>query len=107
RAAARARELLTGTHELSAGTTSLAVAPEQLAAALGTRADGHRLDLTLDADKLRTALGGGLAGFEVQPVDATFQITASNTVQVVPSVDGRQVDLHKVTAEILDGDRRV
>ena len=39
--------------------------------------------------------------------NATFQITASNTVQVVPSVDGRQVDLPKVAAAILAGDRRV
>jgi vancomycin resistance protein YoaR len=107
RAAARARELLTGTHELSAGTTTLTIAPEQLASALGTRVDGHRLDLTLDADKLRAALGTGLAAFEVQPVDATFQITASNTVQVVPSVDGRQVDLPKVASEILAGDRKM
>jgi vancomycin resistance protein YoaR len=107
RAAARARELLTGTHELTAGTAALTITPEQLAAALGTRAEGHRLDLTVDADKLRAALGTGLAAFEVQPVNATFQITASNTVQVVPSVDGRQVDLQKVTAEMLAGDRKI
>ena len=107
RAGARARELLTGTHELNAGTTALAITPEQLVSALGTRANGHRLDLTIDAEKLRAALGTGLAAFEVQPVNATFQITASNTVQVVPSVDGRQVDLHKVATEILAGDRKV
>ena len=106
-AAARARELLTGTHELRAGTAALVITPEQLASALGTHATGPRLDLTIDADKLRAALDGGLAAFEVQPVNATFQITASNTVEVVPSVDGRQVDLHKVTAEILAGDRKV
>jgi vancomycin resistance protein YoaR len=107
RAAARARELLTGSHELKAGTTTLTITPEQLASTLGTRANGQRLEITIDPDKLHAALGTGLAGFEVQPVNATFQVTGSNTVQVVPSVDGRQVDLPKVAAEMLAGDRRV
>ena len=53
----RARELLTGTHELSAGTAALVITPEQLATALGTHATGHRLDLTIDADKLRAGVG--------------------------------------------------
>ena len=64
--------------------------------ALGTRIDGRRLELTIDADKLRAALGPALAAFEQAPVDATFQITAANTVNVVPSAVGRQVDLAKV-----------
>jgi vancomycin resistance protein YoaR len=107
RAAGQARELLTGTHELKAGAATVTVTPEHLAAALGTRIDHHRLELTIDPDKLRAALGPALAPVEQAPVDATFQITSANTVAVVPSVNGHQIDLTKVADEMLAGNRHV
>src|SRR5262245_13409492 len=92
-AAARARALLTGTHELRGGTAALTITGPQLAKALGTRIVEDRLDLTVDGDRLRAALGSTLTPFEQKPVDATFRVTAANTVAVVPSASGRQVDL--------------
>ena len=44
---------------------------------------------------------------EQAPVDATFQVTSANTVEVVPSVNGRQVDLAKVGDAILAGTRTI
>ena len=102
-----ARELLTGTHRLATDAATLTIAPEQLATALGTRIDGRRLELTIDPDKLRVALAPGLSAFERAPVDASFEITAANTVNVVPSAVGRQVDLAEVGDQILDGNRQV
>jgi vancomycin resistance protein YoaR len=107
RAAARARELLTGAHEVVASGATVTITPEQLAAALGTRIARHRLELTVNPEKLRAALGETLAGVEVQPVDASFQVTEANTVEVVPSANGRQVDLAKVGDEILAGNRHI
>ena len=71
------------------------------------RAGGQRLELVVDADKLRAALGTSLAAVEQAPVDATFQVTTANTVEVVPSVNGHQIDLTKVGAEILAGTRTI
>ena len=107
RAAAQARELLTGTHELVTETATLTIAPEQLAPALRTTIDGERLELAVDADALRSSLGAALAAMERAPADAAFQVTTANTVEVVPSVNGQQVDLAQVGAEIVEGNRRV
>jgi len=74
---------------------------------MGTRIDGDTLAITLDPDLLRAALGDSLAALETEPVDATFTVTSSNAVQVVPSQAGRQVDMALVTAAILDGEREI
>ncbi len=107
RAAAEARALLRGTHQLSTFGATLTITPEQLVSAMGTRIDDDTLAITLDPDLLRAALGDSLSGLETEPVDATFSVTSSNTVQVVPSQAGRQVDMALVTAAILDGEREI
>jgi vancomycin resistance protein YoaR len=107
RAAAAARQLLTGNHDLVTNGVTFPITPEQLATALGTRAEGRRLELVVDHEKLRAAIGAGLATVEQAPVDASFQVTAANTVEVVPAANGRQVDLAKVADEILAGNRTI
>jgi vancomycin resistance protein YoaR len=106
-AARRARRLLAGDVTLVAGGTSLRVTPAQLAPALGTAIVGHGLRLTLDGDALHNALGAALAPLESPAVDATFAITSDNTVHVVPSHRGHQIDMAAVARAILHGDRRV
>ena len=106
-AARRARALLSGTYVVVAGPSHLTLTPQQLAPTLGTRVDGHTLDLVVDPDKLRLALGPTLAAVEQAPVDATFDVSDPDGVKVVPSVDGRQVDTEAIGAAIVAGRRRI
>ena len=99
--------MLTGNHDIVTNGVTVPITPEQLVTALGTRAQGTRLELVIDADKLRAALGASLAAVEQAPVDATFQVTTANTVEVVPSVSGHQIDLTKVGTEIIAGTRTI
>jgi vancomycin resistance protein YoaR len=106
-AAARARQMLTGVHVVVAGTTHVTLTAAQIAPALGTRAVGHQLQLTLAPDKLRFALGAAFSAVEQPPVDATFDVSSANLVTVVPSRDGHQLDDVAVAAAILRGDRSI
>lgn len=106
-AATRARTLLGGNHVLTADSQQLTITPTQLAGALGTRAVDHRLDLVIDRVKLRAALGAVLTPIETPPVDASFAVTGSNTVNVVPSRAGRQIDMAVVAKAILSGQRSI
>jgi vancomycin resistance protein YoaR len=107
RAAQRARTLLAAPHEVVTDSTTLTIAPEQLVLALGTEIRDRRLDVTIDAEALRDALGEQLATIETEPVEATFEVTSAGSVRVVPSVNGRQIDMDLVADAILDGDRRI
>jgi len=106
-AAARARTLLVSNVTINAGGKQVVITPASLAVMLGTKILGSELDLTIDTEKLRYVLGASFAGIEQPPVDATFAISAANTVSVVPSKDGREIDLDAVAAGILRGDRIV
>jgi vancomycin resistance protein YoaR len=106
-AARRARALLTGKYVVIAGTTRVTLTPAQIAPTLETRVDGQALDLVVDGDKLRFALGPALAAVEQPPVDATFDVSNPDDVKVVPSVDGRQLDTAAIGAAIVSGRRRI
>jgi vancomycin resistance protein YoaR len=106
-AAARARALLAEKVEVDADGTRVALEPVGLAATLGTKIVGDRLDLTIDTDKLKFALGPKLARLEVAPVAATFAVNSSTSVSVVPSRDGKVLDYDAIAADILAGDRLV
>jgi vancomycin resistance protein YoaR len=107
RAATRARHLLRGNVTIVTGSNRVVITPAQLAAAMGTETRGHTLRVTLDGARLHTALAAKLAAFESPPVDASFVVTEQNTVNVVPSHDGREIDMNKVSADILHGERRI
>jgi vancomycin resistance protein YoaR len=107
RAAAEARELLTGNHELVTDTATVPITPEQLAPALRTKIEDHRLELVTDPDALRASLGAALSAIERAPADAGFRVTEANTVEVIPSTNGLQVDLAQVGEQIIDGNRRI
>jgi vancomycin resistance protein YoaR len=106
-AARRARALLTGTYVVVTGATRVTLSPAQIAPTLDTRIDGNRLDLTIDADKLRFVLGPAVAAVERPAVDATFDVSNPDDVKVVPSVDGRQLDTVAIGAAIVAGQRRI
>jgi vancomycin resistance protein YoaR len=104
-AAATARRLLRSDHAIIVGPSRLVLEPRQLAETLGTRIAGHALLVTIDPDRLHTMLGARLARLESPPVDATFAITELSAVRVVPSHDGRQIDMTAVVRAILGGRR--
>jgi vancomycin resistance protein YoaR len=106
-AAARARDLLSANIEIQAANAETTLTPVQLAAMLGTHATSKALDLTIDTAKLRAAIGPRLASFEKPAVDASFSISSTNTVSVVPSKDGRTLDFDAAAADILRGERVV
>ena len=100
-AARRAEQLLALHVTLIVGPRPVPVTALQLASAMGTRVVGHHLDVTLDGARLHAALGTELAGLESPPVDATFAVTEQNTVRVVPSRVGHELDMSAVAAAIL------
>jgi vancomycin resistance protein YoaR len=106
-AARRARAVLTGKYVVVAGATRVTLTPRQIAPTLDTRVDGHALDVVVDGDKLRFALGPALTAVEQPPVDASFDLSDPQNVKVVPSADGRQLDTTAVGAEIVRGRRRI
>ncbi|HEX5095064.1 MAG TPA: VanW family protein [Acidimicrobiia bacterium] len=115
-AAAQARAILGKTHDLATDGATITITPEQLVSAMGTtaresaaggpgkaRADADAsLELTIDPEKLRAALGDSLGALETAPVDATFEVTSSGGVNVVPSQNGRQVDMTMVADALLE-----
>jgi vancomycin resistance protein YoaR len=106
-AATRARALLRGDVTIVTGKSPITITPGQLATAMGTRIIGDVLTLTVDPERLHDAIGPVLAAQEQPPVDATFAVTEENTVEVVPSRNGRLIDMRAVAAAILSGQRRI
>lgn len=106
-AARRARDLLARKITLVIGGTPLPVSRVQLASALETRISGHRLEVTVDGDRLHAALGPAMKFFESPPVDATFAVTEQNTVRVVASKVGHRIDMAAVARAILHGEHRI
>jgi vancomycin resistance protein YoaR len=107
RVADLARQLLRGDHRLLTFGAALTITPEQLVSAMSTRVEDDALELVVDPGALRAALGEALTALETAPVDARFEVTPANTVQVVPSQNGRQVDMAAVADAILDGEREM
>jgi vancomycin resistance protein YoaR len=101
-AARRAREILSAPAVLHFEATTLIVTPEQLAGTLGTQVSHSKLLVTVDPDKLRFVLGGGLAALETPAKDASFAVNGTS-VSVVPAVTGKQADLAAVGKEIASG----
>jgi vancomycin resistance protein YoaR len=106
-AARRAREVLAGTYVVAAGARRVTLSPRQIAPLVDTQIDGNRLDLTIDADKLRFTLGPAFTPIERQPVDATFDVSNPDDVKVIPSVDGRELDTTAIGAAIIGGQHRI
>ena len=120
-AAAEARAILGKTHDLATDGATLTITPEQLVTAMGTRIEGGAsggpgkaradddatLELTIDPEKLRAALGDALGDLETPPVDATFEVTSAGGVNVVPSQNGRQVDMKMVADALLNDETNI
>ena len=106
-AAAQARQLLASSRTVSTGAIHVMLTGAQLAPALRATPNGHRLELTLDPEKLRAALGAPFAYVSRPAMDATFAITPSNTVQIVPSADGDMVDTGALSTAIFAGEPAV
>ena len=106
-AAARARAVLKGKYVVVAGTSRVTLTAKEIAPTLGTQIVGHELQLTIAADKLRFVLASSFAAVQQPPVDASFDISSANTVTVVPSHDGFQLDTGAIGRAILKGTRTI
>jgi vancomycin resistance protein YoaR len=102
-AAARARALLAAPVVINSNGSRLTLTPAQLAPTLGTVVDHHRLELTVDPDRLRTALGTQLTQLVKPAVDARFEVASTGAVNVVPSQPGRELDVGRVGDAIAHG----
>jgi vancomycin resistance protein YoaR len=105
-AAGRARALLSTPIDLIIDGTPMTVSPEQLGSTMTATPKGGRLELGIDAAKLREVLGPVLSFFESAPADAGF-VWSGPTVTIVPSRAARVVDLAGATPAILAGQRQV
>jgi vancomycin resistance protein YoaR len=101
RAARQARALLANDHQIVAGLVPVTLTGAKLAPTLGTRISGNSLELVIDPAKLKAALGPAFMKAEQPPVDATFAVSANNTVSVVPSRDGTVIDMDALAVDLL------
>jgi vancomycin resistance protein YoaR len=106
-AAAHARSVLSGSYVVVAGANRVTLTPAQVALTLGTRANGRKLDLTVDGTKLRAVLGPAVTAVEQPPVDATFDTSNPDAVTVVPSRDGHQLDTDAIGRAVVRGQRTI
>jgi vancomycin resistance protein YoaR len=109
RVADQATAVLSAPYQVVAGDDILTITPQQLAAALATTraADGTGLALTVDPNRLGAALGDAAAVFAAPAVDARFTVGPANTVNIVPSQDGRTLDLAALMMPLLAQQRRI
>lgn len=84
------------------GGNTITVTPEQLSSALVIAPDGKKLKVTIDSNKIRTALASQLSGVETSPTDASFAVNGSS-VSVIPSVAGKHIDFTSAVNELLAG----
>jgi vancomycin resistance protein YoaR len=105
-AAARARTILAAPIDLIIEASTVTVSPDQLGSTMSATPTGRRLELGIDAAKLRELLAPTLAPLEGAPVDARFSWSGP-TVTIVPSTNGRVVDLGAAVPAILAGQRQV
>ncbi len=102
--AASIRGMLSADSQLTTpGGNSLTVTPAQLSGALVITPTGSQLIISVDAEKIRAALGASLSAVEVAPVDATFSVGPGG-VSIVPSVAGKQVDFASAMEQWLNGE---
>jgi vancomycin resistance protein YoaR len=106
RAARRARRILSAPFTLTVETTPITIAPEQVGSAMTATPVEDRLELGVDAARLRDALGPALAPFEAVPVDAGWTVDGTTAV-VVPATPGRAVDVEAVAEAILREQRAI
>jgi len=104
--AEQARALLKDPVTVSVKDQPVELRPADLASALKAAAEGDRLELRLDPDKLREAIGPRLEQFETAPVDARLSVSGGKVTRA-PSKNGNQVDMDDLANEILGGQRSV
>jgi vancomycin resistance protein YoaR len=105
-AAARARAVLASPIELIVEGRPVPVTPDQLGSTMTATPKDGQLELGVDPAKLHDALAPALGPFEAAPVDARFSWSGP-TVMIVPSTNGRVVDLGAAVPAILASQRQV
>jgi vancomycin resistance protein YoaR len=106
-AVVRARAVLASPVSITVGTSTVTLAPEQIAPALGSVVNGHHVDLTVDPATLEQQLEPGLQGIVVPAIDAGFDVTNTGAVQIVPSRPGRTVDFGAIGKAIASGHHQI
>ena len=85
------------------GGNSLTITPAQLSNAVIITPNKSNLDLSIDESKIRASLADQLGAVEVAPVDASFAVSG-NTVSVIPSVPGKQIDFNSALENWIKGE---
>jgi vancomycin resistance protein YoaR len=106
-AAEQARRVLAGDVVVTAANVRITLTPEQVVTTLRTTIEDDQLELAVDPQRLRVAMGDQAAQLASAPVDATFEVTSEGTVNVVPSQPGRELDVRAVAEAISEGRRRI
>jgi vancomycin resistance protein YoaR len=106
RVARLARRVLSAPVTVTAGTTPIVLAPEQVVATMSAVIEQSQLVLRIDPAKLRVALGPPLGLVEVPPRDAGWAIDGA-TASVIPAQIGKLVDLEQAAREIASGNHHV
>lgn len=80
---------------------SLTISPDDIARALDATIDDGEMVLDLDPTLLLEVLGDSVDVFVVPARPASFEVQPDNSVAVVASVDGRELNLNRVADNIL------
>jgi len=86
---------------------TITIEPEQVSRGLDARIREGEIELVVLTDSLRSALGNDVERFAIAGKAARFSVQPDNSVQVVPSTDGRELDLREVGSAILAQRRRI
>ncbi len=83
-------------------TARFVFSPAAMAAALRSQPDGASgLKIYFDADALEPALAAARTQLERKPVDARFVVERGDKIHIVPSHEGRVIDVDKVAEALL------
>ena len=104
------KPLVAASIKLTDGTSSASLSPAQLADAASIKADGAKLSLNLNDDKLIAAAAEGSNEFKSTAKDAKI-VLAGGKPTIIPSQTGKSIDpaglAEKVLAASKDSDRSV
>ncbi len=84
------------------GGNSINVSPQVLASAIVITPKGKTLELKIDSEKIRQAIGDQLSAVELAPKDASFSVSSTG-VSVIPSVAGKQIDFNAALTSWISG----
>lgn len=87
------------------GGNSVTIAPSQLSSAISVTPNDSKLNIGINGDTMRSTLADQLTATEVPAKDASFAVLG-NTVSVLPSVSGKQIDFSSALTHWIVGEHK-